>query len=206
MLKDGYCLAESLVLIEYVNEAHPSNPLLPDDPLLRARCRLAIDFINKSVCPTFYKYLQEQDETKWDSLKGQLLQHMVSFGKQIIENDYKYSSTKGSYYLGSHFTLVDLALVPWYAGMIYTISDRRIIRMPMVLARYKGFKLPPASSTEEGQIWARIHEWIEATTSRPSVVSTRSDDEEYFKVYERYARNTADSAVARATRAGISLP
>ena len=78
--------------------------------------------------------------------------------------------------------------------------------MPLVLERYKGFKLPAASSTEEGKIWGRIHEWNEATTSRPSVVATRSDDEEYFKVYERYARNTADSQVARATRAGVSLP
>jgi glutathione S-transferase len=113
-MKDGYCLAESLVLIEYVDEAYPSNPLLPVDPLLRARCRLAIDFINKSICPSFYKYLQEQDESKWDSLKDVIVKHMFSFGKQILENDEKYSSEKGNYYLGGQFTLVDIAVIPWY--------------------------------------------------------------------------------------------
>jgi len=78
--------------------------------------------------------------------------------------------------------------------------------MPMVLDKYKGFRLPAGSPSEEGKIWQRIHKWIEATTSRPSIIATTSDEDQYFKVYERYARNTANSAVARATRAGQSLP
>ena len=114
MLKDGYCLAESLVLMAYVDEAYLPNPLLPPDPLLRARCRLVIDFIDRSICPSFYKYLQEQDNSKWKALEDQLMQHILSFGKQILENDAKYSSTKGDYYLGGQFTLVDIAFIPWY--------------------------------------------------------------------------------------------
>jgi hypothetical protein len=78
--------------------------------------------------------------------------------------------------------------------------------MPVVLEKYKGFKLPIGSSSEQGKIWQRIHEWISACLTRKSVVATKSDETEYFKVYERYARNTANSAVARATRAGESLP
>jgi glutathione S-transferase len=101
-------------LIEYIDESLPLVPLLPPNPLLRARCRLAIDFINRSICPSFYKYLQEQDEAKWDELKSQLVQHMLAFGKQLLENDEKYSSVKGSHYLGGHFTLVDIALIPWF--------------------------------------------------------------------------------------------
>jgi hypothetical protein len=92
MLKDGYCLAESLVLMAYIDEQYPANPLLPPDPLLRARCRLAIDFIDRSICPSFYKYLQEQDKNKWKTLENQLVQHILSFGKQILENDAKYYS------------------------------------------------------------------------------------------------------------------
>jgi glutathione S-transferase len=106
-------LAESLVLMEYIDEEYRSNPLLPKSPLLRARCRLAIDFINRSICPSFYKFLQEQDESKWDALKDLLLQNMMTFGKQLQENDEKYSETKGFYYLGGQFTLVDIALIPW---------------------------------------------------------------------------------------------
>jgi glutathione S-transferase len=86
-------------------------------------------------------------------------------------------------------------------------SDKiRVIRMPFVLEKYKGFKLPPGSASEDGKIWERIHKWIDTTTSHPSVIATTSDEEQYFKVYERYAKNTANSAVARATRAGESLP
>jgi glutathione S-transferase len=78
--------------------------------------------------------------------------------------------------------------------------------MPMVLEKYKGFSLPIGSASEEGKIWQRVHTWIKAVMARPSVVATKSDEEQYFKVYERYARNTANSAVARATRAGEGLP
>jgi len=78
--------------------------------------------------------------------------------------------------------------------------------MPLVLKKYKGFELPSGSSDEQGRIWQRIHNWIDAAVSRPSVVATTSDAEQYFKVYERYATNTANSAVARATRAGENLP
>jgi hypothetical protein len=78
--------------------------------------------------------------------------------------------------------------------------------MPHVLKKYKGFVLPSGDSSEEGKVWKRIHEWIDATLSRPSVVATSSDAEQYFSVYERYANNTANSAVARATRAGANLP
>jgi glutathione S-transferase len=102
------------VLIEYIDEEFPQNPLLPSAPLLRARCRLAIDFINRAVCPSFYKYLQEQDTQKWESLQRQLVENMLGFGRQLLENDEKYSSETGDYYLGGHFTLVDIALIPWY--------------------------------------------------------------------------------------------
>ena len=102
------------MLIEYIDEDFPQNPLLPKSPLLRARCRLAIDFINRSICPSFYKYLQEQDKSKWEDLKGQLLNNILSFGKQLLENDERYSDENGDYYLGGDFTLVDIALIPWY--------------------------------------------------------------------------------------------
>ena len=78
--------------------------------------------------------------------------------------------------------------------------------MPLVLQKYKGFTLPKGPNSGNEKLWDRIHEWIDATISRKSVIATTSDEEEYFKVYERYARNTANSAVARATRAGENLP
>jgi glutathione S-transferase len=102
------------VLLEYIEEAYPSKtPLLPTSPLLRARCRLAIDFINRSIVPSFYKYLQEQDETKWPEVRDKLLRNMESFGMQLLENDQRFSDTKGDYYLGGQFSLVDIALIPW---------------------------------------------------------------------------------------------
>jgi len=40
LVHDGHVLAESNVIIEYLNEAFPNPPLLPDEPISRARARL----------------------------------------------------------------------------------------------------------------------------------------------------------------------
>jgi glutathione S-transferase len=44
---------------------------------------------------------------------------MTSFGNQILENDEKFSQEKGDYYLGGHFTMVDIALIPWYTPISF---------------------------------------------------------------------------------------
>jgi glutathione S-transferase len=76
-----------------------------------------------------------------------------------------------------------------------------------VLEKYKGLTLPSGSSdSEEGKLWQRLQNWIAMTETRKSVIATRSDEDQYFKVYERYARNTANSLVAIATRTGEALP
>ena len=78
--------------------------------------------------------------------------------------------------------------------------------MPLVLEKHKGFALPSGHSSDQGEIWTRVDKWIKAITVRNSVVNTTSDEEQYLKVYERYANNTTNSLVARATREGQNLP
>jgi len=84
--------------------------------------------------------------------------------------------------------MVDIMLVPW------------ILRLDSVLHKYRGFEIP---QTKE---WGRFNEWMSAVTKRPSVLCTRSEEHMYLQVYERYAHNTAQSEVAKATRAGDNLP
>jgi glutathione S-transferase len=42
---DGHTLAESQVISEYIEEVYPAHPLLPRDPLARAKVRELIEFI-----------------------------------------------------------------------------------------------------------------------------------------------------------------
>jgi glutathione S-transferase len=98
----------------------------------------------------------------------------------------------GPYFFGSQFTLVDVVLVPW------------ILRLPSVMKKYRDFELP----TEGGDngVWSRFKQWEDAVVARDSVKSTASDEEKYFHVYKRYAENTTQSEVAKATRAKKALP
>jgi len=59
---------------------------------------------------------------------------------------------------------------------------------------------------DEAAVWERWHVWFEAVKTRKSVRDTWSDDEEYVKAYKRYADDTTQSEVGRATRRGERLP
>lgn len=101
-------------------------------------------------------------------------------------------ASSGPYFFGSQFTTVDIALVPW------------VLRFSTVMKKYRNFELP----TEGGDngVWNRFRQWKDAAVARDSVKSTASEDEKYFHVYKRYAENTTQSEVAKATRAKKALP
>src|SRR6476659_7526055 len=50
-LDDGRRLTQSLAIIEYLEETHPTPPLLPRDPFLRARVRQLAEVVNSGIQP-----------------------------------------------------------------------------------------------------------------------------------------------------------
>ena len=101
----------------------------------------------------------------------------------------------GPYFCGEQFTTVDIMLLPW------------VLRFSLVLKRYHDFELPGKSEREgEEGVWERFAKWEDAALTRKSVQKTTSDPERYVGVYKRYAENTTQSEVAKATRAGKPLP
>ena len=59
---------------------------------------------------------------------------------------------------------------------------------------------------EEGAEWARFRKWQEALEQRPSIRNIMSEKEHYLPIYQRYADNTAQSELAKATRKGRGVP
>ena len=49
LVHDGKPLAESLVILEYIDETWKQNPLLPHDPYERARARFWARFVDEKV-------------------------------------------------------------------------------------------------------------------------------------------------------------
>jgi len=179
---NGECIYESTVLVEYVEDAfaHQGNSLLPKDAIGRAKCRLWVDHCNSRIVPSFYRYLQAQEKEAQEKGKNDFLGHLATFRDAM--------KPEGPFFTGNDITIVDIALIPF------------ALRLDSVFKHYRQFEVP---KTQE---WARFHTWMEAIKNRPTVTKTCSTEAELLEVYARYANNTAQSEVAKATREGKHLP
>lgn len=167
--------------------SHPNaHALLPEDAIGKAKARIWVDHINKKAIPAFYAFLQAQEQDKQEEGRTRLLEAIEKLVKAMAP------SSEGPYFFGSHFTIVDIVLVPW------------VLRFSTVMKKYRNFSLPTEGGTDN--VWGRFKTWEEAVVNRESVKNTSSDEERYFEVYKRYAENTTQSEVAKATRAGKPLP
>ncbi|KAJ5899798.1 hypothetical protein N7495_004542 [Penicillium taxi] len=92
---------------------------------------------------------------------------------------------EGPFFLGSEISLPDLALAPWAVRL-------------WVFDEFKS-GLGNVSSM-------RWKKWLGAIESRNSIKQTTSEREYYLPIYKRYADNTAQSELAKASRAGRGVP
>ncbi|WVZ07887.1 hypothetical protein V8G54_021233, partial [Vigna mungo] len=95
-------LAESLVILEYIDETWTNNPILPSDPYQRALARFWSKFIDDKVMSTSWKAVFTVDE-KW-RLKN-VAEAYESL--QFLENEIK----EKKFFGGEELGLVDVAAV-----------------------------------------------------------------------------------------------
>ena len=116
VLKDGDgTLNQSLAIIEYLDETHPTPPLLPGDARARAQIRaLALD-VACEIHPLnnlrVLRYLvndlkvSEDDKNRW-------YRHWVETGLEAVERQIVRNGAGGRYCHGDTPTLADCVLVP----------------------------------------------------------------------------------------------
>ncbi|KAI2465185.1 putative glutathione-S-transferase theta, GST [Annulohypoxylon bovei var. microspora] len=192
-------LYESAVICEYLDEAYDDvaehGPgLLPEDAYERARCRLWSDHVGNKIVPGFYRFIQHTPEKEYsiEEARANFLGHIKTLVREMLES----GDGDGPWFLGDRFTLVDVMLAPW-AKRLFLIDH------------YKpgGLGIPAEGQAGgDEEIWARWRMWFDAITARQSVQDTWSDDEQYIAAYRRYAEDTTQSEVAKATRKGERLP
>ncbi|MBS2037136.1 glutathione S-transferase family protein [bacterium] len=98
---DEKSLPESLIIMQYLDEAFPGLKLTPEDAYGRAKMRLALDAIGSklvtAISPAFRgpDFQLPADEELWSPLEASL-------------------DADGPFWLGAQLTLADLAAYPWF--------------------------------------------------------------------------------------------
>ena len=166
---------ESAIINEYLKEAFPELPLLPESPGERALARIWINFANTKLVPAFYKMLLEQNPEKQTKGKTQFQEHLQFMEKEGMQK----LSSNGKYWLGNRLSLVDLTFYPWFERFC-------------ILEHYRDVFIPPSCSL--------LKHWWQEMSQRESVQQIKNAPEFYIAQYEKYATNTVSGITAQEMR------
>jgi maleylacetoacetate isomerase/maleylpyruvate isomerase len=112
---DGMVLTQSLAIIEYLDETHPMNPLLPGDPRGRARVRSLSQAIACDIHPInnlrVLKYLSDKLGVSPEQ-KNEWYRHWVMLGLAAFERQLARDAGTGRFCHGDTPTMADCCLVP----------------------------------------------------------------------------------------------
>ncbi len=113
LLVDGEPLAQSVALVEFLEELVPTPPLLPSAPLDRARVRQMVEIVNAGIQPLQNLSVLQALEGNYGltgEARGAWARHWIHKGFLALEEFA--TRWSGRYALGDAVTLADLYLVP----------------------------------------------------------------------------------------------
>jgi maleylacetoacetate isomerase len=112
---DGAVLTQSLSIIEYIEETRPNPPLLPRDPLGRARVRSLAEAIACDIHPIdnlrVLQYLSREFGHKEPDIEH-WFNHWIALGFEGIEKTLASDGKAGKFCHGDTPGLADICLVP----------------------------------------------------------------------------------------------
>ena len=119
----GDTLTQSLAIIEYLDETHPQPPLLPKDPIARAKVRALAELIACDIHPlnntSPLRYLK-RDMGQEQSAIDTWYHHWIIAGFEALEAMIE----SGPYLCGKEVTLADTCLVP-------QVANARRLKVPL---------------------------------------------------------------------------
>lgn len=116
LLRDGEAtLTQSMAIIEYLDEVYPAPPLMPADPLGRARVRALSQDIACEIHPLdnlrVLRYLVKELGASEDA-KNAWYRHWVEVGLEVVERQLSGHPATGAFCHGDTPTMADCLLVP----------------------------------------------------------------------------------------------
>ena len=141
LVEDGKVLFESCIINEYLDEKYPNPPLMPEDPYLRGRGRVLVDYALNYAHEPYWalrgemrKPVAERNSTGIENSRNRLRELLVYLENALGEREY---------FLGE-LSLADIAIAPRFL-------------------RAETYGALPAPSLP------RLSAWLERLKQRPSV-------------------------------------
>lgn len=110
---EGRVIAQTMAILEYLEERFPDRPLLPKDIYARALVRQICENINSDIHPLgnlkVTKYLSDQLGVS-EEAKNQWLHHWITQGFTAVEKILE--RTAGTFAVGGEVTAADVFIVP----------------------------------------------------------------------------------------------
>ena len=97
VLVDGaLSLYDSTIILEYLEDRHPTPPLYPKDPVERARCRqleaaadeLLFPYVFELIQEVFYKRASDRDETRIGRARRAIAAHYAALEERLGDRPY----------------------------------------------------------------------------------------------------------------------
>ena len=114
-LDSGEVLIQSLAIIEYLDEVHPKPPLLPRDPIERAKVRAMAQLIACDIHPlnntSPLSYLRSTLKVDQSAIQ-EWYRHWIVTGFEAVEALIR----PGPYAFGHNVTMADICIVPQVAN------------------------------------------------------------------------------------------
>jgi maleylpyruvate isomerase len=115
VLDSGEVLTQSMAILEYLEETHPEPPLLPTDPVGRARVRALALIPTADIHPIqnlrVMAYLREQYDQSEEAAFA-WSRHWIETGFEAYEATVSGDRRTGAFSHGDSPTMADLCLVP----------------------------------------------------------------------------------------------
>jgi len=174
LLRDGDAVIyESAVIAEYLEEVWPEPPLMPADPVTRAKMRIWVDFANVRFIPHVYRLMMAQENAAQERQENLLRTALNRMEVHLASGD------AGQFWIGDRLTYADLAFYPHLERFC-------------AVEHYRGFNIPDECP--------RVKDWLAMMSERPSARKVARGAETLIRNWVKYARGGGDGATARDMR------
>ena len=164
IVDDGQTIYESAIINEYLDEKYISIPMMPEEPVERAKARIWMDYCTNKYLTLSRKLLVDHgNEELQTENKKKMRESLIYIEKECFEKN-----ANGPFWLGNKISLVDLHYAPFFE-------------------RFGAFK--ELFGVEWPEECIKISDWWSAIQKRDSYKMTVLPTEEHVDLYRSIMQN-----------------